>query len=511
MKRLTIVITILTGVLLASCSKKTPEFVKSIPDDAIAVVSIQPMKVYTKGKLSSLDYLKEKVKDEIWGQILENPLSTGMTLDQYVYLFASMEEEAPLIGFVAGLRDEAKFEKILRKIDEEDELNATKTDHYQYIRPDQEGIIAWNEDQVIILASPDEEFETSFLTSRLDWMFNPVKEESIVSLVDFNKFMGKMKDINMWVSSEDMQKVFKEFAKAKTKDLPMDIPLDFPINLTNNYFHVYTDFANGNMNITSETNLSEDIQKNLDEVLVFNPTLNPDLLKMAPGGDLLMAVAVSADLGKVQKLMEKIDQPQLDNMGGKLEEITGVSAQKMLNGFTGDFTLAINALEGEMMVPVELFLGFGVKSDEIQELLMKQVETLVPVEEQGDFFVINIQGNEIYSGIINDNWVLTNMKGYKEKVKSGKLDNSLLESQFAEFSNEPMGLFLNLDMDSYPEMAQALVDQSGDKKEWIENLTGSLDYIGMSGGGDEGLFTLKTNRPKENSLYTLLRIGESKE
>ena len=164
-----------------------------------------------------------------------------------------------------------------------------------------------------------------------------------------------------------------------------------------------------------------------------------------------------------------------------------------------------------MMVPVEVFLGLGVNSDEIQDLLMKQVETLVPVEDQGDFFVINIQGNEIYSGIINDNWVLTNMKGYKEKVKSGKLDKSLLESKFADFADQLMGLFLNLDMHSYPELAQALIDQSGEKKVWIENLTASLDYIGMSGGSNEGLVTLKTNKPSENSLYTLLRIAEPEE
>ncbi len=238
------------------------------------------------------------------------------------------------------------------------------------------------------------------------------------------------------------------------------------------------------------------------------PSLNPDLLKMAPGGDLLMAMAISMDLGKVQKLVEKFNPSQLDNFGGKLEETTGVSAETMLNAFTGEFTLAINALEGEEMFPVEVFLGFGVKSDEIQKLLMKQVESMVPVEEQGDFFVINMQGNEIYSGIIDNNWVITNMKGYKENVKSGKLEKSLLESRFADFSDKPIGMYLNLDMTAYPELAQALLDQSGEKKKWIENITGSLDYIGMSGGSNEGLINLQTNKPNENSLYTLLRIAE---
>ena len=94
-------------------------------------------------------------------------------------------------------------------------------------------------------------------------------------------------------------------------------------------------------------------------------------------------------------------------------------------------------VEGEMMLPVEVFLGFGVKSDEIQKLLMKQVESLVPVDDQGDFFVINIQGNEIYSGIIQRQLGNHQHEGYKEKVKSGKLDNSLLDSRFADFSANP--------------------------------------------------------------------------
>ena len=501
MKRLPIILTIIAGVMLVSCSQKSPEFVNSIPDDAIAVISMHPMKIHTKGKLDSFESIKEKVKDEIWGQIIENPLSSGMMLDEYVYLFATMEEETPVMGVVAGIKDMGKFENTLSKVDEQEDIEPIEMEGYKYIQPDEEGIIAWNEEQMIVLASPDhDEFELSFWTSKLDWMFNPVKEESIVSVVDFKEFQGNMKDINLWLSADDLKKIIDRFADDSFQNIP--------INLYNNYTHMYCDFSKGVMNITGETNFSEEVQKNLDEVLVLNPSLNQDLLKMAPGGNLLLALATSMDLEKIQKLVAKIDPPQLDEMGGKVEAVTGIPTETLINAFTGDFTLSVNALEGESMIPVEVFIGLGVKSDEIQSMLLEQVGGMLPVEEQGDFFVINIQGNEIYSGIINNNWIITNKKGYKEEVKNGKLDESLLDSKFADFSDKSMGMYLNLDLDTYPVMLQEMLDHSGDQKEWIEQLTGSLDYIGMSGGDKESLITVKTNNPNENSLYTLLKIAE---
>jgi len=206
--------------------------------------------------------------------------------------------------------------------------------------------------------------------------------------------------------------------------------------------------------------------------------------------------------------VNKINPDQLDGMGDKVEAATGIPTETLISAFTGDLTLALNGLEGDAIIPVELFIGLGVKSDEIQKLLLEQVENLVPVEEQGDFFVINIQGNEIYSGILNNNWIITNVKGYKEKVKNGKIDNSLLDSKFADFTDRSMGMYLNLDLDSYPQMARDILKQNTDKSEWVEKLTTSLDYIGMSGGDNSGFFTIKTNKPNENSLYTLLRIAE---
>ncbi len=160
----------------------------------------------------------------------------------------------------------------------------------------------------------------------------------------------------------------------------------------------------------------------------------------------------------------------------------------------------MNGLEGENMIPVELFIGFGVKSDEIQEQLMETVEGMVPVEEQGDFFVINVQGIEIYSGILHDTWVITNAKGYKDAVSGGKLDKSLMDSPFTEFSDGSMGMFVNLDLASYPDMVQDLLEQKPEQKEWVEELADPFDYFGVSAGDNKSLMTLKTNKPAKTAF-----------
>ena len=501
MKRLPLLLVLAAGIILTSCSKKSPEFVNSIPDDAIAVVSLHPMQLHTKSQINTFEAIKEKVKDEIWGQIIDNPLSTGLMLNEYAYVFLRMEEEAPIIGVVSGIKDVGKFKSTLAKIDENISESFKEMEGYTYMQPDEEGVVAWNETQMIVLVSPNnEEFEESYWIESLTWMFHPVKEESITSLVDFKDFQGKMKDLNLWISSDKIMDVVKQVVK---RDLP-----ELPVTLNNNYAQVYFDFANGEVNISGETHFSEEVEKNVEEFLVMNPELNEEILKLAPGGDLLVALAGSMDLQKVQKLVEKFAPPKLDSVGNKVENAIGISPQEMLEAFTGDFTIAINGIEGESMIPIELFLGFGVNDEAIQEKLLETVGEMLPIEEQGDFFVMNIQGNEIYSGILNNMWVITNAKGYKDAVEGGSIQKSLMDSRFNEFADGSIGMYLNLDLEGYPAMLQGMLSQNPKQMMWVEHLTGSFDYLGISASNYKNNVLLKTNQPGENSLYTLLKLTD---
>jgi len=502
MKNLSIIIALIAGLILTSCGRRVPDFVNSIPDDAVVVASLHPLRLHTKGQVNSLENLKNKLKNEVWGMILEDPLSSGLMMDEYLYVFVIMEEESPVIGVVSGMNDTDRFTATLEKIKDDIRSEFKEMEGYTYIQPDEQGIVSWNNKMMILLASPDaEEFETAYWTGTLDQLYDPMKEESITSMVDFMDFHGNMKDLNLWVSSDEIQPLLE-------KAMPDTLKFELPVDLYNNYAHIFCDFADGAMIVTAETRFSEEVEKNVEQFLVLKPSLNEDMLKLAPGGDLLLAVSGSMDLTKLQNLVDRFDPPKMDQMGGKLEKATGIPPRELIQAFTGDFTLAVNAIEGEAMIPLEIFIGLGVNNRLIQEKLMDSLKTMARVEQQEDFFVINVQGTEIYSGIVNDLWVITNAKGYKENAEDGEVEPSLLDSRFRDFSDGSMGMYMNLDLSEYPSLVKSALSQKPGQKMWLEHITGSFKSMGASAGNYTGRFTLETSKPSENSLYTLLKMTD---
>ena len=500
MKKLTFLAIIIAGIFLTYCKIKTPDYVNSIPDEAFGVVSMHPMQIHEKGQINTLENLKKKIDDELLREIIDDPLKTGLMMDAYAYLFVSMKDDGPQIGAVAGMANTDKFETLLKSMDDMPDEFIEK-DGFTMVVPDKEGAIGWNDEKMILLVEPDggrvqEEWEIE-----LETLFNLSKEESLTSMVDFKDFTWNMKDLNAWFSSDKLRDMLEH--------MDTDMNINLPFTLYNNYAHLYCEFANGEILINGETHFSEEVKKNVDEYLVMKDKLNSDMLELAPGGNLLMAVAASMDIEKFQKVMKEMAPPDADKIGKGIENAIGVSANELWQSFTGDFVLSVNAIDdAETMIPVELFIGLGIKDEALQDKLMGTVENMAPVEKEGDFFVINAQGIEVYSGIVNGIWVITNAAGYKNAVKGGGLKSPLPQTKFKDFTNESSGMYLNLDFEAYPDMITQQLAKTPERKEWLEYMTESFNYLGASSGNYNSHMIIETKKPNENSLYTFLKMTE---
>ncbi|MFC2129724.1 DUF4836 family protein, partial [Bacteroidota bacterium] len=367
---------------------------------------------------------------------------------------------------------------------------------------DANAALAWNNEQVLLFAAPDVNLSTDEMSAEILRLFNLEKEKAITSLVDFNDFSGKMKDLNIWVSSDEVRKMMEKMDAMK------DMNINLPMDLYNNYAQIFFEFEDGAMYMHSETHFSEEVAKNVEQFMVTKSKINESLLNNTPGSDLLVALAFSLDLEKLQAMMEKIGTDQLPDIGGKIEETIGVSGDEIMSALTGDFVIAINGTAEEGMIPVEALIGIGVKNDELTKKLMGTVGGMADVQQEEDFFLINTNGMEIYSGIVEDIWVVTNVPGYKDAISGSGLDASLKDSKFMDYAGGGMGMYLNLDISTYPAALQAMMSQDSEATKMLELLTGSLTSLGVEAKQYEGDLTLITAKKDENSLYTLLKLTE---
>ena len=502
MKKIPIIVAFTLLIVTLSCSKKTSDSINSIPDHASLVASVHPDQIYNKGQIGSLESLTKSVRNEFMRSIIKDPLKSGIDMSEYIYLFIYFIDDEPVMGITADLKNLGKFNTMIKEINKKDNQQIIAHKGYSMITPKGDDVaLAWNKKQVILLASPQKSMTPGDWQTELVGLFEQTREESISSVVDFRNFAGKMKDANVWMTGDDLKKIL-----AKTKSLK-DIEFDLPVNLDNNYNHVFVEFDDGAMNIHSEMHLSDDAKKVTETLQLTKAKLNRDLLTLSPGNDLLMALAFSVKTDRVVKLIKKFNPPQAEDMSDQVEKATGVPGNDILDALNGDFVLAVNGAPEGAAIPVEVLIGIGLDDETLQEKLLGVVGNMAQVEKEGDFFMINAAGMELYSGIVKGNWIITNVPGYKDAIAGKGLEQTLSDSKFKEYAGGSMGMYMNLDLTTYPAGLQSMMASGGAPKT-LELLTESFDYLGMEASNYENRMILKTANDKENSLYTLLRLME---
>ncbi|MCF8226495.1 MAG: DUF4836 family protein [Bacteroidales bacterium] len=502
MKRSPVIILTLLLLFIISCTKKVPEIANSIPDHAFIVVSVHPEMIFEKGQISSMDNLIKRMDNDILASVIKDPASSGIQLSEYLFMFIYFIDDEPLIGTTAVLKDPSKFHNMMEKLLEDEDVQIINHKGYSMITPDKDdAAMAWNEKQVMFLTSPDLEMSDDEWQEELIALFELEKENAVTSIVDFNDFSGKMKDMNVWMTGDQLQKVLEEY------DARDEIDINLPVQLYNNYMQVFVDFSDGAMYVNSETHLSDDVTKAASTLLVAKEELNRELISMTPGNNLLMALAFSVNIDNLVRMIKGFSPPELDDVSDQIEQATGIPGEDILDALNGDFILAVNGAEEGAALPVEVLLGIGLDDETLQEKLLGTARNWAEVEQDGDFFMINANGMELYSGIVNGTWVITNTPNYKDAITGEGLETTLADSKFNDYAGGSMGMYLNLDLTTYPAALQGMMT-SGGATEMLELITESFLFMGMQGSNKENSMTLKTENDNDNSLYTILRIAE---
>ncbi len=490
----------LAAVLFTTaCSTRVPDTVNNIPDHAFMVLSMHPKKMYDKGDVGNMQHLINKFQKPVIRKVLKDPLSSGIELNDYAFVFIYFIDDEPMIGATMSINDPAKFSDVIAGLNEDENLDIIDHKGHSMIVDDDDAALAWDDKELVFLSSPGKDLSRTQWQEELTRLFDLTKEESITSIVDFNSFSRNMKDFNVWFTGDEMKRILEKMQVNGNMDI------DLPLSLMNNYGRLFVEFEQGEMRVHSETHFSDDVTKAAETFMVARSELNEDLLKLAPGNDLLMALAFSIDIDKMVKLMKQFSPPEMDTVSNKVEQMTGIPGNEILESLNGDFVLAVNSAQEGGLLPVEIMIGIGLDDKKLQEHLMGRVNQMADVEQEGDFFMIQANGMELYSGILNDIWVITNTPGYKDKVTGKGLDITLEDSPFSDFDDGAMGMYLKMDLSEYPSMVKGLVDQQ-DLPEMVDEATGAFSYMGIEGSNQSNDMLLVMQNKQDNSLQTLMQL-----
>jgi|GEM_PF-931903 len=502
MRNISLLSVILATVIVTSCSKKVPETVHNIPDHAFLVASMHPKQIYEKGQISTMESLTGKLEHPVLQRIAQDPAASGLDIGEYLFMFVYFMDDEPILGTTAVMKDASSFTEMVRQLSHEEQLEIIEHKGYSMVTPGREkAAMAWNDKQLIFLASPTNELSAETWQTELINLFDLPREEALTSIVDFNDFTKKMEDMNAWFTGDELRKILEKSGMGNGLDIQL------PMDLKNNYGRFFMEFADGAMYVHAETHFSDEVTKATETFLVAKDELNGDLVELAPGNDLLMAMAFSVDLDKLTRLMKNFSPPEIDSLSGQVEKMTGIPGNEILEALNGDVVIAVNGASEGNPIPVEIMIGIGLDDKTLQDKMMGTIGNMAAVEKEGDFFMINANGMELYSGIINDVWVITNTPGYKDAVTGKGLDKTLGDSKFKEFANGSMGMYMNLDLSSYPEALKGMASQGGSLGP-VKMITESFSYMGVEASNKESNISLITAHEDENSLYTLLQMLE---
>ncbi|MCB8994152.1 MAG: DUF4836 family protein [Bacteroidales bacterium] len=493
------------ALLITSCNKPSQDIYTVVPDNAAIVGSFNPGKLIEKAGAKDIEFIKREIGDDEFAKALfENPDKSGININEYsgFFMFGSNPR---YIGIVMPLKKQKDFENFLEQLGKEMDMEflIEKADNFHFTK---EGgnIIAWNKSLVLSLQQVGGwGDETVF--EKITALFSLEDENCVLSEKDFKSFLSEQKDINVWATSNQLDNL--------TGGNTGMFNILGAIN--NNYAHIFLEFNDGAIVLSSNLKLNPDFRKNLDRFNIIDKNAEKDILKMLPAKDLVMAGNFRLNSEKMIEIMKTFNSGNNEILEN-LQKETGKSPDEILKSLQGNIAFSINGIKhiedpemGESDKMPVIVAALQLNDEDLFKYFISMVQKQEgSIEEKDGYYILRADMVPFYLGVKNKVVIMSNELSYMTEILSeGKIKNNVMDLDISKtLVDNPICFYLNLDKDSYSETINDYISSEMDQG-FAMGLSGfgtSLKSLTLSGNIEKSELTVEFKDKSVNSLKAIL-------
>ncbi len=561
-KSIAILLLFVSGLFLTSCSKKKESL--AIPKDANSVGVIDVYSLVKKGKLHEIEDLeffkaiKKEVRNEskksykMLNDLIEDPGMTGLNFKEDVFFYIIDEaNDEKFISFLFEVKNRENFENFIEALLDEAkmDLNIEKEKNYSYVKIQNESIIGWDENKVIILV-PQNYKSKKNMDFEIETLMQLKEKDKIVVNDNFNEFYKNKKDLSVWFSSNSFEgdntfaKIQEEmgdnilkkiFGRADYKTLKKQNQIDS--YLSGSCLSLYLDFQDNSVSLLSHFTPNEEVRKIMKDYNIWDNSFNSKLLNYFPKKS-YFATSFSVDLMEFYNILKESDdfeKHQLD-----FEKETGFEVKELFETFKGSGVFSfwdIDEVERKYMdygyngyggyggyekteknlVPI-MGLAVDINDDKIIKKILKKIPE-ESISKRNNYYKINNHNEDydLYFAFDDKVFFITNdKKSIKAFEDGGYSSDNLGNSDIAKsIKNNKAYMFFNLNYQDYPETLKNQIQQIRGARlekalEVWDDFAKSIEVKQIDENSFEVIFN--TKEKEGNSLNTIIStISESYE
>jgi len=363
---------ILALIFLASCGGK-PESLKTIPKDAIGVVSIDVFSLIRKGELDDLDELEsistvmEEVRSEdkkvakIFEDIMSDPTKLGLDFRKEIYGYTFKEGERDVFTCLsAELWSADSFEELILELKDASpmpiEIKEDGDIKYVAFGP---GVLGWDDDKMVVTMNQGSFFGGADPLVALKKMFDLDASEQLTSVDHFSEFVDDAKDVDVWVSMDFLGQE-REFREA------MDL---MNMDLSDAYLSNHLNFDDDNISMSFTMAPGEKLKEELKDHNIYNNSFNSDLLSYLPEAHLGVG---GAAIDPVAYLYFMSKSPQMAETQEEFQQEFNINLTDLFNAMGGSVAYTFIGMEEVEYTAME----YGYAFDESRATKMDEMKNI---------------------------------------------------------------------------------------------------------------------------------------